>query len=173
MDLLDDFDDALAYDLSSADEISPSDEEQEGLELPGAELRIEGDFKYAASLFHRCVNMIIVSSRLVQNIRLADDSSSVGVLGREWDLNIGEQEVEFRDDLRAASGIGKRRRKVWCCRRLSAGLSDSLNFCHSVMAGVQGWYYLSKSKPSSERETKHTSTKGYRRAFKSCKKLFE
>ncbi|KAH9997918.1 TPR-like protein [Russula vinacea] len=57
-------------------------------------LRIEGDF-----------------NRLVQNIRLADDSSTVGVLGKEWDLNIGEQEVEFRDDLRAASGIGKRRRK--------------------------------------------------------------
>lgn len=70
-------------------------------------------------------NMIIVSSRLVQNIRLADDSSTVGVLGKEWDLNIGEQEVEFRDDLRAASGIGKRRRKVWYCRRSSAGLWDN------------------------------------------------
>ncbi|KAI0269808.1 TPR-like protein [Gloeopeniophorella convolvens] len=50
-------------------------------------------------------------SRLVQNIRLADDSSSVGVLGKEWDLNIEEQETEFLDDLRAASGIGKRRHK--------------------------------------------------------------
>lgn len=70
----------------------------------------------------RYFNMIIVSSRLVQNIRLADDSSTVGVLGKEWDLNIGEQEVEFRDDLRAASGIGKRRRKVWCYHRRSAEL---------------------------------------------------
>ena len=70
----------------------------------------------------RYFSMIIVSSRLVQNIRLADDSSTVGVLGKEWDLNIGEQEVEFRDDLRAASGIGKRRRKVWCYRRRSAEL---------------------------------------------------
>jgi hypothetical protein len=68
----------------------------------------------------RYFNMTIVSSRLVQNIRLAGDSSTVGVLGKEWDLNIGEQEVEFRDDLRAASGIGKRRRKVWCCHRQSA-----------------------------------------------------
>ena len=65
---------------------------------------------------------MIVSSRLVRNIRLADDSSTVGVLGKEWDLNIGEQEVEFRDDLRAASGIGKRRRKVWCYRRHLATL---------------------------------------------------
>jgi hypothetical protein len=48
---LDDFDDGSAYALSSADECSPSDEEQEGPELPGAELRIEGDFKYATSFF--------------------------------------------------------------------------------------------------------------------------
>ena len=68
---------------------------------------------------HRCFNGFIVSSRLVRNIRLADDTSTVGVLGKEWDLNIGEQEVEFRDDLRAASGIGKRRRKVWGYRRHS------------------------------------------------------
>jgi hypothetical protein len=74
---------------------------------------------------HRYVNAIIVSSRLVRNIRLADDSSSVGVLGKEWDLNIGEQEVEFRDDLRAASGIGKRRRKVWCYRCHLIGLLDN------------------------------------------------
>jgi hypothetical protein len=58
------------------------------------------------------IDTIVFSSRLVQNIRLADDSSTAGVLGKEWDLNIEEQEVEFRDDLRAASGIGKRRGKV-------------------------------------------------------------
>jgi hypothetical protein len=58
---------------------------------------------------------LFCSSRLVQNIRLADESSNVGVLGKEWDLNIEEQEVEFRDDLRAASGIGKRRIKVSYC----------------------------------------------------------
>ncbi|KAI9512391.1 TPR-like protein [Russula earlei] len=66
----------------------------ESVELPGAELRIQGDF-----------------NRLIQNIRLADETSTVGVLGKEWDLNIEEQEMVFRDDLRAASGIGKRRRK--------------------------------------------------------------
>ena len=122
---------------------------------------------------YRYFNAFIVFSRLVRNIRLADDSSTVGVLGKEWDLNIGEQEVEFRDDLRAASGIGKRRRKVWCYRRYSAGLLVNLNHCHSVMAGVQGSCYHSKSKLSSERETKHTSMERHRRVFKSCKKLFE
>ncbi|KAH9065441.1 TPR-like protein [Lactarius vividus] len=67
---------------------SSSEGEQEDLD---AQLRIEGDF-----------------NRLVQNIRLAEDSSAVGVLSKDWDLDIEEQ---FRDDLRAASGIGKRRKK--------------------------------------------------------------
>jgi hypothetical protein len=49
---IDDFDDRSAYSLSSADESSSSEEEQEGLELPGAELRIEGDFKCATSFLH-------------------------------------------------------------------------------------------------------------------------
>ncbi|KAH9080567.1 TPR-like protein [Lactarius deliciosus] len=74
---------------SRAGESSSSSEgEQEDLD---AQLRIEGDF-----------------NRLVQNIRLAEDSSAVGVLSKDWDLDIEEQ---FRDDLRAASGIGKRRKK--------------------------------------------------------------
>lgn len=34
------------------------------------------------------------------------------MLSKDWDINIAEREAEFRDDLRAASGIGKRRRKV-------------------------------------------------------------
>ena len=46
---VDDFDDCSTYSLSLAEESSLSDEEQESIELPGAELRIEGDFKYAMS----------------------------------------------------------------------------------------------------------------------------
>jgi general transcription factor 3C polypeptide 3 (transcription factor C subunit 4) len=65
----------------------------------------------------RCSKVVIVSSRLVQNIRLADEASAIGVLGKEWDLNIEEQEVEFRNDLRAASGIGKSRQKVRLCHQ--------------------------------------------------------
>lgn len=71
--------------------------------------------KHSFFLLYCRSNKFIVLSRLVQNIRLADDSSAVGVLGKEWDLSIEEQEVEFRDDLRAASGIGKRRQKVRLC----------------------------------------------------------
>ena len=118
-----DVDDRSTYSLSPADESSSSDEEQDSIDPPGAELRIEGDFKCAVSFLNLpyYLNVTTVSSRLIRNIRLADDSSTVGVLGKEWDLNIREQEVEFRDDLRAASGIGKRRRKVWCYRHHSAG----------------------------------------------------
>lgn len=47
---VDDFDDRSTYSLSSADETSSSDEEHESIELPGAELRIEGDFQSAIDL---------------------------------------------------------------------------------------------------------------------------
>jgi len=49
----------------------------------------------------------------VKNIRQLDgSSSSSNFLAKEWDFNLEEREAEFKDDLRAASGIGKRRRKV-------------------------------------------------------------
>ena len=49
--------------------------------------------------------------RLVRNIRTADDVSSTGVLQREWDIRLEDQDAMFRDDLREASGIGRRKRK--------------------------------------------------------------
>ncbi|KAF8636092.1 hypothetical protein AX17_003797 [Amanita inopinata Kibby_2008] len=58
-----------------------------------AEKEIEGDF-----------------DRLVESIRLRD-ASNAGVLTKDWDINIQEREAEFRDDLREASGIGRRRKK--------------------------------------------------------------
>jgi general transcription factor 3C polypeptide 3 (transcription factor C subunit 4) len=33
-------------------------------------------------------------------------------LTKDWDFDIEEREAEFKDDLRAASGIGHKRRKV-------------------------------------------------------------
>jgi hypothetical protein len=48
--------------------------------------------------------------RLVQNIRDADGSSNAtGVLSQVWDFNLEERDAEFKDDLRAASGIGRRK----------------------------------------------------------------
>jgi general transcription factor 3C polypeptide 3 (transcription factor C subunit 4) len=49
----------------------------------------------------------------VKNIRLQDGaSSSANLLTKEWDFNIAERDAEFKDDLRAASGIGRTRNKV-------------------------------------------------------------
>jgi len=55
-------------------------------------------------------------SRLVQNIRLRDTSSNNGASGsgltKDWDFSIEEKEAEFCDDLREASGIGRKRKRV-------------------------------------------------------------
>ncbi|CCM04149.1 uncharacterized protein FIBRA_06311 [Fibroporia radiculosa] len=65
------------------------------LEPPASvETQIEGDF-----------------DRLVENIRKAGDGSSTGILTKVWDINIEDQEAEFRDDLREASGVGRAKRK--------------------------------------------------------------
>ncbi|KAI0738457.1 TPR-like protein [Daedaleopsis nitida] len=58
------------------------------------EAAIEGDF-----------------DRLIQNIREAGDGSSTGMLSNMWDVNLEEREAEFRDDLRAASGVGRVKKK--------------------------------------------------------------
>ncbi|KAJ3569113.1 hypothetical protein NP233_g5266 [Leucocoprinus birnbaumii] len=91
-------DDSDAPGLSDNEESDEGDESgEESLPSPeetNAEKEIEGDF-----------------DRLIQTIRQNEGSSGSGMLSRDWDINIAEREAEFRDDLRAASGIGKRRRK--------------------------------------------------------------
>ncbi|KIJ97070.1 hypothetical protein K443DRAFT_10140 [Laccaria amethystina LaAM-08-1] len=66
-----------------------------------AEKEIEGDFE--------------CSSRTEHNLRLRDTSSNNGASGSEltkhWDFSIEEKEAEFRDDLREASGIGRKRKR--------------------------------------------------------------
>lgn len=93
------------YESTSYSESSEEDEldaeERAGPNSPDedadarVEAAIEGDF-----------------DRLIQNIREAGDGSSAGVLSRMWDVNLEEREAEFRDDLRAASGVGKIKKKV-------------------------------------------------------------
>ncbi len=58
--------------------------------------------------------MLNVFSRLVKKIRLRNGSTSsdTGLLTKDWDFDIQEREAEFKDDLRAASGIGHKKRKV-------------------------------------------------------------
>ncbi|PFH45985.1 hypothetical protein AMATHDRAFT_8403 [Amanita thiersii Skay4041] len=83
-------------DNEQSDNGGEGDESDIGEDMGGeinAEKEIEGDF-----------------DRLMESIRLRD-ASNTGVLSKDWDISIEEREAEFRDDLRAASGIGRRRRK--------------------------------------------------------------
>ncbi|KAF9032358.1 hypothetical protein BJ165DRAFT_1535052 [Panaeolus papilionaceus] len=91
---------------------SGSDESEETSGDEGGEVEVraqdemEGDF-----------------DRLVKNIRQRDTFNSsastsgagsnplTGILTKEWDLTIEEQEAQFKDDLREASGVGRKRRK--------------------------------------------------------------
>lgn len=50
-------------------------------------------------------------SRLVKKIRAKNDPSAGTVLTKDWDFNIEEKDAEFLDDLREASGVGRRRRR--------------------------------------------------------------
>ncbi|KAJ3881396.1 hypothetical protein F5051DRAFT_397138 [Lentinula edodes] len=77
---------------SDSDEDS-SDDQDDDIEIPNdmvvVESEIEGDF-----------------NRLVQDIRQRNDPS----LAKDWDIKIQDEEQAFKDDLRAASGVGKRRK---------------------------------------------------------------
>ena len=105
------------YESTSEESESTEDEDEDRGEGPSsltrqaeaedarAEAAIEGDF-----------------DRLIQNIRDAGDGSSSGMLNRMWEMNLEEREAEFKDDLRAASGVGKLKKKVRFCP-LAAGIS--------------------------------------------------
>ncbi|KAI0063565.1 TPR-like protein [Artomyces pyxidatus] len=84
-------DTSSSQDHTGQTQASASRREEGERSLDGVEVQIEGDF-----------------NRLVQNIRIADDNSTTAVLGKDWDLNIEDQEAEFRNDLRAASGVGRK-----------------------------------------------------------------
>ncbi|KAJ3795759.1 hypothetical protein GGU11DRAFT_209264 [Lentinula aff. detonsa] len=97
---LDDFHESFDFNESegsSSISSSSSDEEMshedEDPEIPASvavvENEIEGDF-----------------DRLVRDIRQRNDTSMV----KDWDISIQDEEQAFKDDLRAASGIGKRRK---------------------------------------------------------------
>ncbi|KAJ7912852.1 TPR-like protein [Mycena leptocephala] len=86
---------------SSPEQVSDSEEEEsekgngqdyDPQEL-NAEMQIEGDF-----------------DRLINNIRVNEATSS-GLLSKDWDFNVQDQDAQFKDDLRLASGVGKQPKK--------------------------------------------------------------
>ncbi|KAJ7666264.1 hypothetical protein DFH06DRAFT_1470427 [Mycena polygramma] len=85
--------------VDSPEQSSDSEEEesenggQEDPQEQNAEMQIEGDF-----------------DRLINNIRI-NEGTSTGLLSKDWDFNVRDQDAQFKDDLRLASGVGKRRKK--------------------------------------------------------------
>ena len=53
-------------------------------------------------------------SRLIGSIRASDDVASTNMLSRLWDAQLPEDADTFHDDLRGASGIGRRKKKKVC-----------------------------------------------------------
>lgn len=78
------------------------------------QIQIEGEFEYVFGS-PSAVTVVVLSnslSRLVGEIREKGDLSSGTMLSRIWDVSLPENEEEqFRNDLRAASGIGKSKGK--------------------------------------------------------------
>lgn len=68
----------------------------------------------------------------MRDIRDSESGSSSGVLGRAWNFNVEAQEAEFRDDLRAASGVGKQKGKV---RQYAHKRVPESHYCLSVDGG--------------------------------------
>ncbi|KAJ7211351.1 hypothetical protein GGX14DRAFT_624389 [Mycena pura] len=85
--------DASSPEESDEEQVENADVQELDPEELNAEMLIEGDF-----------------DRLVDAIRLHHGTSN-GLLAKEWDFDVRDQDAQFKDDLRAASGIGKRRKK--------------------------------------------------------------
>ncbi|KAF7360402.1 hypothetical protein MVEN_00770100 [Mycena venus] len=77
----------------ASDSEEDSEKGDEDPQEQNVEMQIEGEF-----------------DRLINNIRMNEGTSS-GLLTKDWDFNVHDQDAQFKDDLRLASGIGKRRRK--------------------------------------------------------------
>lgn len=49
-------------------------------------------------------------SRLIDSIRKSDGQQGSGVLSQAWDLSVNDED-DWRDELREASGVGRRKKK--------------------------------------------------------------
>ncbi|KAJ7512667.1 TPR-like protein [Mycena galericulata] len=101
---------------SSPEQPSDSEEQSESGDEKGplpqelnAETQIEDDFEHVLP-FPLQIVKLTPTSRLINNIKLTEGTSG-GLLAKDWDFGAQDQDAQFKDDLRLASGIGKRRRK--------------------------------------------------------------
>lgn len=95
-----------------------SGDEQEQIQLHPAENEIEGDFECVS--FSPSVESImntlwyfLLRSRLIDSIRKTDGQQGAGVLSQAWDLSVNDED-DWRDELREASGVGRRKKKRVC-----------------------------------------------------------
>ncbi|KAJ7033739.1 hypothetical protein C8F04DRAFT_614968 [Mycena alexandri] len=87
--------DSGAEQASDSEEAESDNGDEKDTELQNlnVEMEIEGEF-----------------DRLINYIRINEGTSS-GLLSKDWDFHVQDQDAQFKDDLRIASGIGKRRKK--------------------------------------------------------------
>ncbi|KAJ6468532.1 TPR-like protein [Mycena vitilis] len=98
---------------SASDSGSDSDYEQPQEDVkPPISVKIEshagGEFECAPYSALFCSSLS--ARRLVKSIRLDEGAASTGILAKEWDFAICDSS-EYREDLRSAAGIGRRRLK--------------------------------------------------------------
>lgn len=112
-------------DDSESDEALDDESEEEDVDdlvdVPqDAEDEIEGDFECVTRLVpssgNYCANAKLIDSRLIANIRGTDGTAGSEMMTKQWDFSTEDKDAEFRDDLRAASGIGRKRKKVLSTR---------------------------------------------------------
>jgi hypothetical protein len=94
-------------------EYNESGDEQEQVQLQPVENEIEGDFECVYSrLIGSILNALLcfIHSRLIDSIRNSDSQQGSGVLSQAWDLSVNDED-DWRDELREASGVGRRKKK--------------------------------------------------------------
>ena len=101
---------------------------------------------------HTCTRPKLMHiSRLVNDIRSGDAAS--GMLSKVWDFDMRDREEEFKDDLREASGVGKKRgRKV--CNDFVPSLEPYLRGDYCSQDAARELFSLSKCEASLARETR-------------------
>lgn len=94
-------------------EYNESGDEQEQVQLQPVENEIEGDFECVYSLLIESIlnaPLRFLHSRLIDSIRNSDNQQGSGVLSQAWDLSVNDED-DWRDELREASGVGRRKKK--------------------------------------------------------------
>ncbi|KAF6756226.1 hypothetical protein DFP72DRAFT_894942 [Ephemerocybe angulata] len=129
------YDDEQVSEESSEEESSSGEEEssEEEVEVDpneeAAEQEIEGDF-----------------DRIIQGIRGQDAASGAAVLSKDWDFNFAaEKDAEFKDDLREASGVGRKRKKK------SRGTGPVLSQQVKALIGEGNQAYIDNNTPEAIR----------------------